>query len=214
MTTGDGIFLSAVLLSIIALYAATRNRWNWRRVAKWGLGIPFIGVATVGLCIWIYSTYDGRPTAQDEFEGVKLTATPADIRFLKGDPIPKLSVVDRWVYDAHSGSAQPEDAILVVQFRDGRVRYIMYLATERQIVNPYLLGFTIGAHYEEVVKTLGNPSHTSTSADGLSRVLSFDKYRVFFEFERGKVRDYGIFDPSKGPVIFSNEAEAPTSAPR
>ncbi len=211
MSIGDGIFLSAVLLSIVGLYAATKDRWNWKRIAKWGLGLPVAAIAILVLGIWIYSSYEGRPTAPEDFEGLKLTSTPGDVRFLKGEPIAKHSTEDRWVYDAHSGSAQPVDAVLIVQFRDSRVRHITYWANERQIVNPYLLGFSIGSDYDAIIKKLGQPSHVSTSSDGLNRLLSFEKYRTFFEFERGKVRTYGIFDPSKGPLKFSKEAETPAS---
>ncbi len=203
-----------MLLSIVGLYAATKDRWNWTRILKWGVGLPLVGVALLAIGLWGYSIYEDRPTSQDSFEGLKLSSTPADVRFLKGEPIAKHSTDDRFVYDTHSGSAEAEDAVLIVQFREGRVRHIAYWAHERQIVNPYLLGFSIGSHYDEVIKQLGEPSHTSTSSDGLSRLLSFEKYQVFFEFERGKVRTYGIFDKSKGPMKFSKEAAQPASAPK
>lgn len=213
MSIGDGIFLSAILFSIVGLYAATKDRWNWKLIAKWGFTLPVSVLAIFALGIWIYSTYEERPTSQKSFEGLKLSSTPADVRFLKGEPMAKHSTEDRWVYDAHSGSSQPEDAVVLVQFRDGKVRYITYWANERQIVNPYLLGFSIGSEYDAVIKKLGQPNHISTSADGLNRLLSFDKYRTVFEFEQGKVRTYGIFDPSMGPMKFNKEAEAlPSSA--
>ena len=212
MSVGDGIFLSALLLSIVGVYAATKDRWNWKRIAKWGFALPVVGLAVLALGTWGYSVYEQRPTPQDEFDGLKLSSKPADVRFLSGEPIAKHSTDDRWVYDAHSGSGQPEDAVLLIQFRDGQVRHITYWANERQIVNPYLLSFTVGSDYDAIVKKLGPPSHVSTSADGLKRLLSFEKYRAFFEFERGRVRSYGIFDPSKGPLKFSKEAELPASA--
>jgi hypothetical protein len=212
MSVGDGIFLSAVLLSIVGLYAATKDRWNWKRIAKWGLALPVAALAVLALGIWIYSAYEERPNAQENFQGLKLSSTPADVRFLKGEPIAKHSTEDRWVYDAHSGSAQPEDSVVLVQFRDGKVRHITYWANERQIVTPYLLGFSIGSEYDAVIKKLGQPSNVSTSLDGLNRLLSFDRYRAFFEFERGKVKTYGIFDPATGPMKFSKEAENPASS--
>lgn len=213
MSVGAGIFLSAVLLSVVGIYAATKDRWNWKRIAKWGLALPVVAIAAIALGIWGFSAYEERPTAQDKFEGLSLSSTPADVRFLKGEPISKHSTSDVWAYDAHSGSANPEDAVVVVRFRDGRVRYVLYWANENQIVSPYLLGFTMGADYDAVIKKLGQPSHISTAADGLNRLLSFEKYRAFFEFERGRVTTYGIFDPSKGPMVFSEERAAqPSSA--
>jgi len=212
MSIGDSIFLSAVLLSIVGLYAATKGRWNWKRITKWGLILPVAVLAILALGIWLYSAYDERPIAQESFEGLKLSSTPADVRFLKGEPIAKHSTGDQWVYDAYSGSAQPEDAVVIVGFRNGKVRYINYWANERQIVNSYLLGFTIGSDYDSVIKKLGQPSHISASADGLNRLLSFEKYNVAFEFEQGKVKSYGIFDPTTGPLEFSKEVKAPAAS--
>jgi hypothetical protein len=212
MSIGDGIFLSSVLLSIVGLYVATKDRWNWKRIAKWGVALPLVAAATIALGIWGYSAYQERPVAMGDFEGMKLTSTPADIRFLKGEPLAKHSTEDQWVYDAHSGSAQPEDAVVLVKFRDGKVRHITYWANERQIVNPHLLGFSIGSEYDSVIKTLGEPSHISTSANGLNRILSFEKFKVFYDFEQGKVRAFGVFDPSTGPMKYSKESDAPASA--
>lgn len=209
MSVGDGIFLSAVLLSIVGIYVTTKDRWNWKRIAKWTLTLPIVVLSILSLGIWIYSAYEDRLIAQESFEGLRLSSTPADVRFLKGEPIAKYSTEDRWVYDAHSGSAQPEDSVVLVQFRDGKVRHITYWANERQIVHPYLFSFSIGSEYDAVIKKLGQPSHVSTSANGLNRLLSFEKYRVFYEFERGKVKTYGIFDPTTGPLKFSSEAETP-----
>lgn len=211
MSVGDGIFLSAVLISIVGLYAATKDRWNWKRIAKWCLILPGAFLAILALGVWLYSAYDERPIAQGSFEGLKLGSTPADVRFLKGEPIAKHSTDDQWVYHAHSGAAQPEDAVVIVQFRNGKVRYINYWANEGQIVNPYLLGFTIGSEYDSVIKKLGQPSHISASANGLNRLLSFEKYNVDFEFERGKVKTYGIFDPTTGPLKYSKQDETPAA---
>lgn len=122
MSIGDGIFLSAVLLSIVGLYAATKDRWSWKRIAKWGLILPVAVLAILALGVWLYSVYDERPIAQESFEGLKLSSTPADVRFLKGEPIAKYSTGDQWVYDAYSGSAQPEDAVVIVRFRNGKGR--------------------------------------------------------------------------------------------
>jgi hypothetical protein len=212
MSIGDGIFFSAILLSVVGLYAATKDRWNWKRIAKWGIGAPVALGAFLATGLWGYSTYENRSTKQTQFEGVSLSSSSSDVRFLKGEPIHKNSSEDLWVYDAHSGSSQSEDAVLLVQFRNERIRHITYWANERQIVNPYLLGFTIGSNYEAVLQKLGEPSNVSTSADGLNRVLSFEKYNCFFEFQRGRVRTFGIYDPAGGPVKFSQEADHTTSS--
>jgi len=211
MSVGDGIFLSAILLSIVGLYAATKDRWKWKRIAKWGIGLPISLAVVVGLGLWAYYNYDGRPKIQAEFGGIKLSSTQADVKFLKGEPIEKHSDAERWVYSAQSGSGQPEDAVYIIQFRDSKIRHITYWASERQIVNPWVHGFSVGSTYDEVLEKLGQPSHVSISADGLNRLLSFEKYQTFYEFTQGKVRSYGIYSPARGPMKFTKEAEV--SAP-
>ena len=103
-----------------------------------------------------------------------MTASRTDVKFLKGNPIAKHSDADQWVFDAHSGSSEPECAAYIFRFNGESIRHITYWANERQIINPYLHGFSIDSNYDDVIIKLGTPSHTSTSKDGLSRLLSFE----------------------------------------
>lgn len=80
-------------------------------------------------------------------------------------------------------------------------------------MTPYLQGISIGTPYDSVVERLGPASHVATTDDGLARRLSYDKLNTFFTFERGQVRDLGLYDPSTGPLEFSKPASAPASAP-
>jgi hypothetical protein len=214
MTVGDGIFLSAVLLGLIGLFVATKDRWNWKRITKWGLGLPLVLVACVLTGLWGYSAYRDMPRAQAEFEGINLGSTQADVRFRKGEPVARHSTEDRLVYYVHSGPSEPGSAVLIVQFGASKIRHITYWANESQILTPYLLGFTRGSDYDTVLERLGPPSNVSISANGLSRLLSFEKYKVHFEFEQGKVRTFGIYEPSGGPMRFASEASTPDPAPK
>lgn len=208
MSLGDSIFLSALVLGLVGLYAVTKDRWNWKAITNWFIGLPIAAIVIGGLLIWAYNTYEKRPVQQAEFERIRLDATPQDIKFIKGEPIAKFSSDSRWVYDAHSGSAEPEDAVVIVQFKEGKVRHVTYWSNERQIYTPSLLRISKGSSYEEVVDILGKPSFTASSKDGLRRLLSFERYRVFFELERGQVQSYGIFDPGQGPLKFIEEPES------
>jgi hypothetical protein len=212
MTVGDSIFLSAVLLSIVALYAATKDRWNWKRLVKWVVGFPMVLLVVGGVGLWAYSEYGDRPTPQTVFGGVTLTSTAADVRLAKGNPS-KLLQDGRWLYYAGSGSAETTSAAYVIRFKDSKIRYVMYAATPRQSAHPWLQGFTIGTPYETVLSKLGPPSHTSTSADGLERMVSYEKYNTFYSFEQAKVSDFGLYSPSAGPMEHRpNQAEPAASA--
>ena len=63
MSVGDAIFFSAVLLSAVGLYAATKDRWNWKRLMKWAVGGPIVLGVIAGLGTWGYVSYQDRPTA-------------------------------------------------------------------------------------------------------------------------------------------------------
>ena len=212
MSVGDSIFLSAVLLSIVGLYAATKDRWNWKRLTKWVVSVPLILLVVLGLGVWAYSAYQDRPTAQNEFGGVTLAAPQADVRFAKGEPISKHSDENKWVYYAGSGSAKPQDAAYMIRFKDGKVRYVMYWGKLQQIVHPWLQGFTIDTSYETVLQKLGPPSHTATSPDGLERMLSYDKYHTFYSFVQAKIQGFGIYDPSSGPMEYTKSAIEPAAS--
>ena len=34
MTVGEGIFYAALMLSIVGLYAVTKDRWKWTRIVS------------------------------------------------------------------------------------------------------------------------------------------------------------------------------------
>lgn len=207
MSVGDSIFLSAVLLAIVGLYAATKDRWNWRRIAKWLVGVPIVLIVFAGFGLWGYKIYEDRPTPQIEFGSIRLGESMAEVRFRKGEPSKKIDD-NVWQYDDVS-STKADEAMYVVMFKNGKVRSVRYFGSK--IYNPYLLGFTKGSHYDEVIAKLGAPTHTSTSKNGLRRLLSFEKYKVVYGFEQAKVEVYGVYDPTEGPLRFADEANDSTS---
>lgn len=211
MSIGDAIFLSSLLLSVVGLYAATKDRWKWKRIAKWAIAAPAASALVLWAGIFVYFKMEQRPVLQTEFEGIRLGATESDVRFLKGAPVAvNDSDNEYWAY-----SADPDErAFLLVRLRDGKVRYVVYTETTREGHRPNLLGFTIGSEYAAVINKLGEPSHVSTSKDDLSRVASFANYNVFFQFRKGRVTEYGIFDSKTGPVRLFDDADHGTSAPK
>lgn len=209
MSIGTAIFLSALMLAMVGLYAATKGRWNWQRLMKWLIGVPAAMIVIGGLGVWGYITYENRPTPQNEFGSVKVGESMSDVRFKKGEPSKKHSD-DLWQYNDGS-TDQPEEAVYVVHFMDGKVRSVRYFARGSKIYNPYLQGFTIGSSYDEVIEKLGPPSNISTSKKGLSRILSFQKYRTAYGFEQAKIEALGVYDPKHGPLRFSEEADDPVA---
>ena len=211
MSPGDGIFLSSVLLSVIALFAITKDRWNWKRISKWGTIGPIALAVVLGGGAYLYSRWVDRPTPQSKFGDIELTATPADVLFAKGEPQLRDSP-DRWVYNAGSGSAAPNAAKYLVMFKDSRVRFVLYSASETQIVSPWFMGFDIGTSHERIVEKLGQPTNVSISENQLDRMFSYDRYNAFFSFSQGKLVAYGIYQPNTGPMAFRKELAASSPA--
>lgn len=211
MTLGDGIFLSSILLSAVALFAITKDRWNWKRIAKWGLIGPTVVTLIVAGGTYAYSSWTDRPTSQSMFGDIALVATSADVLFVKGEPSSK-DDPDRWVYNAGRGSASRDAAKYLVMFKDGRIRFVLYTASEAQIVHPWFMGFDIGTSHNRVVEKLGEPSNSSVSEDQLDRIFSYDKYNAFFSFSQGKLVAYGIYQPKDGPMAFRSESKESSPA--
>ena len=211
MSVGDAIFLSAVLLSCVGLFAATKDRWNWKRLVKWAVGGPMLLGVIAGLCVWGYVSYQDRPTAQTSFFDIPMGATRADVRFTKGAPseIAK-DDSDVWIYKRGT-TDRPDTSAYVVRFKAEKMRYVQYFSVTDEHANPWLQGFTKGTPYDRVISVLGQPSHTATSRDGLEKILSFEKYNTFYRFEKAEVVTYGIFDSKGGPMEFASKAEAAAS---
>ena len=210
MSVGTGLFLSALFLGIVILYVATKDRWNWKRLIEWVVGLPVVLLIVGGLGLWGYYTYEDRPTAQDEFYDLKLGTPRADVRLAKGEPTSK-DGPDRWTYNAGSLSAGADAAIYIVKFKDDKVRYILYTASPSQIYHPYMHGLQLHSKYDAVLKKLGEPSHDAISKDGLERMASYEQYKTFFVVRKSEVIAYGIYDPTMGPMEYSKESTQPNA---
>ena len=116
MNLGLAIFLSAVFLGTVALYIATMDRWNWKKIIIRPLlgGLLLVVLSGVGLLLWVYWPQAEKTTrtvrleelgpfplfnlAGDIVTKVPLGSSKADVRFLKGEPTETSKVPDRWRY--------------------------------------------------------------------------------------------------------------------
>src|SRR5688500_5937508 len=87
MSIGVGIFLGCLVLASVYLYANTRERWNWRRIAKRTF-IAFgalVAICVVWLLAWLgYEKWESRPRLVTRLEGVSLGEKLADVEFRHG----------------------------------------------------------------------------------------------------------------------------------
>ena len=201
MSVGAGIFWGLVFVGLIVLYIFTRDRWKWRKVlVRAGLGVVVLaGIATV--CIFGYSTYQNRVVPFSDFLGLKLSDTKSDIKFKRGASLSQDESL--WAYKDKEGNWE-----LVVRFRNEKVRMVEYVGTCSYC--NYLNGLGIGTSYDGLLEKLGEPTLVSTSDDGLMRLVSFSKTNQFFQLAEGKVIGFGIYDPSTGPIKFSEGEQKKT----
>lgn len=217
MSVGTGIFLSAIFLGMVALFIATKDRWNWRRIVLRSLLglVAFTALVGGGFYGWLLYQEERpqKPVAITEFWGVKLSSTKGDIKFYKGTPdyvhVLSSDKIEVWVYAetvegkeiAKQGKTAPWDSYLI-GFRDTEIRRIAYAGTQ-SYKGPRLHGITAGDSLETVTRLLGNPSYVSISEDDLTRIVNYETLNTYYELSENKVREYGIINPKFGPAKYA-----------
>jgi hypothetical protein len=195
MELGTGLFLSAVFLGTVALFIATKDRWNWKKIFLWPLGVIF-GLGIVG---GLYQQYEDRPRKLKELWGVSINDSAGDVKFNKGEPTTRDK--DVWVYRPY----ETIEGDYVVFFKNDRVRSVMYFGPMYNAPSLHGVG-----HYDspqELDKKLGPPSYVSHTKDELSRIYSYEKFNIVVHFSEGKMSGLGIYDPAMGAFKFNEESD-------
>ena len=209
MSLGLSILLSSILLSVLALFVATKDRWNWKKI----IFIPPLVVLPLILGLFgIFSVAEWvkeRPKKLEEFWGVPLRASKADVLFLKGEPDvmgdPRPSkdgerTLEQWSFS--------DDRFAVrVGFQEDTVWYVMLESTSTS-VSPTIAGLKPGASLEAVEAKFGEPSEVSHSSDELKRVICYADFQVCFAFEKNELNVYGAFDPEFGSLVYADPDES------
>ena len=191
MTVGTGIFLAAIVISVTALFIATKDRWNWKKVLLWPLGICVAG----GLAMWGYIEYQKRfpekpkPTIHNSFWDIPLGATPDDVLFKKGKPTEKNS--ETWTYSAD------EDKYLIL-FKESRVRLIIQFGDSAY---PEIGGVRVASSTATVTSTFGEPEYVFSDEEGAVRTYCYPTYQVVFRLSKDMVRSLGIYDRALPPAL-------------
>lgn len=89
MELGTGIFLSALVIAVVMLYSATKDRWKWRRLVKRTLlvilGLLLVGSAA-GVSTYYYQQIPSAVVQQTEYAGLRLGMTVDEVLYVKGEP--------------------------------------------------------------------------------------------------------------------------------
>lgn len=202
MSIGTAIFLSVILLCLTILFAATKESWNWKKIVRWGFGITFILTASGSLAVFAFSHFTSIKKPLERFYNVSLRTSEKDVRFMKGEPT-KIDSNDQWTYEIKNPVDGQTDGSLIVKFRDGSVRYIMYIPNGYDVAAEHPFGIFAGSTIDLVEATLGKASFVSESDNGAARLYSYANYNTFFGFSKGVVEIYGLYDPATGPMKIS-----------
>ena len=203
MTTGEGIFYGLLVLGLIGLYSVTKDRWNWKRLAKWTVVVVAVPIVGFGLWLAALSYLSERPQVEQALWGIKPGISVDELVFLKGKPSGDGG--EHWLY-GNSG-----EIFHVVAFRNSKVRSVTALAWDGNMSSlPSLQGISYYSTQVDIENKFGAPDHVSVNKDKTRRTLSYLKYQLFFTLEKGKVVALGVLDPKEGPLEFE---ETPVPGP-
>lgn len=87
MTVGTGIFLASVVLGGVVLFIATKDRWNWKKIILWPLGVLLVLGVLGGGGTYLYLEWPlWGAQVQTTYWGISLGDSGGDVRFQKGKP--------------------------------------------------------------------------------------------------------------------------------
>ena len=217
MELGTGIFLSAIFLGIVALFIATKDIWNWKKIFLWPIGAIVVLAIVGGTITYLYGQYQDRPRKLTEFWGVSLNDTLGDVIFKKGEPT--LRFTDNkdpqnvfWFYGDDMKELPKSNNELreltngyFVQFKNNRIRSISFEGKGFEGIS--LPGIGNFESLQQIENKLGPPSHVSRLEGELRRAFSFEKFNIVVMFAGGNMVSRGIYDPTHGPIKFSAESK-------
>jgi hypothetical protein len=206
MSLGTGIFSTAVLLSIVILFVVTKDRWSWKRITIWISSIAAL-LVVIGIVIGKYSdVLLDRPQPFTELGGIKLGASQADVKFMKGLPDAQCTDSEEkdWTLWAYKLTTESEGtpSWLVVTFKEGIGVWTVWIRSDNQTFTnaPMLDHINKWSSIEDIEKRFGPASTVHPSEDQLSRTYAYRKYNLKVDFEKGKLQDYRIYHPKQPDI--------------
>ncbi len=199
MQTGTALFFGLLLVAIVILYHSTKDRWNWKKMAKKSLLIP-IGLIGLGLLIWLYNTVEekieNRAKKQTELQDILLGDSKNDVIFKKGNPdkgSDQDSLKDLFIYPSYN-------SFVIALFKEEKVSTIDYQCKSEDSYKECpsyfsLNGISFKESFKDVEEKLGKPSSIKCShEDKTFRIYSYKKYQTEYAIDKDGVFSISIFD--------------------
>jgi hypothetical protein len=218
MTIAVSIFLSSLIFACILMYALTRDRWNWRKIAtRFLVVVGVIGLlACVAIALFTFQDQLLPVSVPKEYAGPRIGMTMAEVKYAKGIPdnvygdpetegtLPKflkgskpvLNVKefkdDQKVEDYKEWSFKQDKSRIDVTFDKDRLIVIQCYSGDKLHRCPTIARISDGDTEQRILNRLGNPD--STELEGTAKIMYYQSKGAFFYLTRQEVYLLGIND--------------------
>jgi hypothetical protein len=218
MSIGTAIFLSSIVLGLIALYATTKDRWRWGLFAKrvaLGLVSVFAITAFAWLGFYLWERFPMTAARQTEYSRIKIGTSPSEVNYIKGPPTivyGEMSKDADWkgwqqiievkniekgksVMDFSDWGWNEGKSRIDITFDPDRTKVIAIqcYSADKASRCPPIAGIADGSKEEEVLTRFGPPDEAKIT--GTTKRMSYQKLGAYFSLEQQTVYMLGINDP-------------------
>ena len=194
-----GWFFALGVLGLLVYSSAFRKI----ALALAGLGVVIGGV------YWAWTTFENRPQVVTELDGVRLGMSPVEVTLAKGAPSTEGATSKEqdgqlrrdWTFATSYGPT------LTVTFygQTENALAASIICEAESYSGPF--GLVHLSSEEDVIDKLGQPSRTSIAEDGLSKFVSFSRYKVAYQITKGVVTQVCILRSDS--VSYTREYKSP-----
>jgi len=199
MSTGLGIFLSVLLMSIIYLYKSYLENIRWKRFFLISSVLFIFLPIVVFLCVFFYNKYSvsvTQPTKPytkytiskiTKYSGITLGSSLKEVRFLKGDPTSKKTTGEftTWWY-------KDLNKLLIIEFMEDNIVRAVSCMGRHEFACPKISHIGIGNSYDDIIKALGIPPNGYSDSDDGTRSLYYRQYNSVFVLKKATVNQLGV----------------------
>jgi hypothetical protein len=212
MSIGDGIFYAAMMIALVLLYTATKDRWRWRVWTK-RIALTIILFLVFGCVAWIgVLLWQSLPLPpQTQYADLELGLPPSEVIYRKGTPkivyesskdpapvgwkeivevknIPKGKRVQDYSDWAYDDSNRRID----VDFDPALTKIVSIQCYSKDSLGrcPTIGGINDGDSESAVISKFGTPDVATIS--GLTKRMTYEKIGVYFLLEKQRVYMLGI----------------------
>lgn len=194
MSTGLGIFLGSMFISIAILYSSTKDRWNWKKIVKWFSSLLIITLLGVGMTFYFLIRKEDPGLNIEritELSNVKLNAPFEDARYSFGEPT-QIDTCNSDKCDTIVSWEKEKETIDVYLF-ENKIQEIRVFKTEYGEI-PRVFGINEYSSEYDIERAIGKGEWRKTNHTDW-RKLSYDSLNVQWYFKNGNIKGISIYNP-------------------